>query len=82
MIVAETSESTISSSGSSSPDNELNLLDNRKLLAGSYTILNGEITLDNLPMSQDVGDAGQRVPPKVTTKPTRPGGLGVSAGYV
>lgn len=38
----------ISSSGTSTPDHELNLESN-KLLAGSYTILNGEIKLDRIP---------------------------------
>lgn len=68
------STDAVSTSGSSSPDHELNL-ESSKLLAGSYTILNGEIKLDRLPSSSGDSEEVKKVPPAVPPKPQRPGNL-------
>jgi len=74
-----------SSSGTCSPDHEIGL-DSNRLLAGSYTILNGEIRLDSEgPGSQgdhtehSVSVETKKVPPPVPPKPNRP--TVPSAGY-
>ena len=75
----ETGSEAYTTSGSSSPDNELNVIDNKRLLAASYTILNGEITLDNSHQTAST-NAGKKIPPKVPPKPSRPAGLDVNVG--
>ena len=73
------SSETRSSSGTSSPDNDLNL-ESSRLLSGSYTILNGEIRLSKLePGSQGDGtelNGVKRAPPPVPPKPTKPQSVG------
>lgn len=58
-----------SSSGSSSPDHEMNL-ESSRALAGSYTILTGEVTLDKLPVIKE-SRSTKPPPPQVPPKPSR-----------
>lgn len=62
-----------SSSGSSSPDHEISL-ESSRALAGSYTILTGEVTLDKLPVIKATRPA-KPPPPQVPPKPSRSTGV-------